>query len=125
MFLACGVGAFYAATFHLMTHAFMKGLLFLAAGDVVHMMHGTTNMDKMGGLWKKFGLTHVFFFIGVLAMSGIPPFAAFFSKDLILEEEYLAGSKILFYVGLFASVLTAFYLMRAYCHYILGRNPYR
>ena len=86
MFLACGVAAFYAAIFHLMTHAFMKGLLFLAAGDVVHMMHGTTDMDKMGGLRKKFKVTHILFFIGVLSMSGIPPLAAFFSKDLILEK---------------------------------------
>jgi NADH-quinone oxidoreductase subunit L len=115
MFLACGVAAFYAATFHLMTHAFMKGLLFLAAGNVVHMMNGTTNMEKMGGLWSKFKVTHVLFFVGVLAMSGIPPLAAFFSKDLILEEEYLAGANILFYMGLFVSILTAFYLMRAYC----------
>lgn len=115
MFLACGVAAFYAAIFHLMSHAFMKGLLFLAAGNVVHMMHGTTNMEKMGGLHKKFYATHVLFFIGVIAMSGIPPLAAFFSKDLILEEEYLAGAKILFYVGLIASILTAFYLTRAYC----------
>lgn len=115
MFLACGVAAFYAAAFHLMTHAFMKGLLFLAAGNVVHMMHGTTNMEKMGGLKDKFKITHVLFFVGVLAMSGVPPLAAFFSKDLILEEEYLSGGRILFYVGLFASILTAFYLMRAYC----------
>lgn len=115
MFLACSIGAFYAAMFHLTTHAFMKALLFLSAGNVVHMMQGTTDMGKMGGLSKKFTVTHWMFLIGVLAMSGIPPLAAFFSKDLILEQEYLAGFKTLFYVGLLASVLTAFYLTRAYC----------
>ena len=121
MFLACGVGAFYAAMFHLTTHAFMKALLFLAAGDVVHMMHGTTEMDKMGGLYKKFPVTHVLFFIGVLAMSGVPPLAAFFSKDLILEQDYLAGFHTFFYVGLSASILTAFYLTRAYWLTFMGR----
>jgi NADH-quinone oxidoreductase subunit L len=115
MFLACGAGAFYAAMFHLTTHAFVKGLLFLSAGNVIHMTHGVTSMEKMGGLWRKFSKTHWFFLIGALALSGIPPFAAFFSKDMILEQEYLAGFKTLFYVGLTASILTGLYLMRAYC----------
>lgn len=114
MFLACGVGAFYAAMFHLTTHAFIKGLLFLAAGNVVHMMHGTTDMRQMGGLSKTFTKTQWLFLIGVLGLSGIPPFAAFFSKDLILEQEFLAGSEVLFIVGLCTSILTAFYLTRAY-----------
>jgi len=120
MFLACGIGAFYAAMFHLMTHAFVKGLLFLSAGNVVHMMHGTTDMRNMGGLAKIFTKTHWLFLIGVLAMSGVPPLAAFFSKDLILEQEHLAGFEILFYVGLTVSLLTAFYLMRAYCLTFMG-----
>lgn len=115
MFLACGAGAFYSAMFHLTTHAFVKALLFLSAGNVVHMMHGTTEMAKMGGLSKIFTKTHWFFLIGVLALSGIPPFAAFFSKDLILEQEYLAGYETLFYVGLIASILTGVYMTRAYC----------
>src|SRR3984957_19267886 len=97
MFLACGAAAFYSAMFHLTTHAFMKSLLFLSAGNVVHMMHGTTEMAKMGGLAKVFTKTHWLFLIGALAMSGIPPFAAFFSKDLILEQEYLSGFEILYY----------------------------
>lgn len=122
MFLACGIGAFYAAMFHLTTHAFMKALLFLSAGDVIHMMRGTTEMDKMGGLVKIFPKTHWLFLIGVLAMSGIPPLAAFFSKDLILEQEYLADFKVLFYVALAASILTAFYLTRAYCLTFLGMS---
>ncbi len=121
MFLACGAGAFYSAMFHLTTHAFMKSLLFLSAGNVVHMMHGTTEMGKMGGLSKKFPVTHWLFLIGVLAMSGIPPFAAFFSKDFILEQEYLAGFQTLYYIGLAASVLTGFYLTRAYCLAFTGK----
>lgn len=114
MFLACGVGAFFAAMFHLTMHAFMKGLLFLAAGNVVHMMHDTTDMRKMGGLSRIFTKTNVCFIVGVLAMSGIPPLAAFFSKDLILEESALAGFYTFYYIALFASFLTAFYLTRAY-----------
>lgn len=121
MFLSCGIGAFYAAMFHLTTHAFMKALLFLSAGDLIHMMRGTTDMEKMGGLYKKFPVTHWLFLIGVLAMSGIPPLAAFFSKDLILEDEYLSGYEILFGVALAASILTGFYLTRAYFLSFLGK----
>lgn len=120
MFLACGVGAFYAAMFHLTIHAFVKALLFLSAGNIVHMMSGATSMEKMGGLWEKFPYTRWFFLIGVLALSGVPPLSAFFSKELILEQEYLAGFEVLFYVGLTASTLTAFYLTRAYCLTFLG-----
>jgi len=120
MFLACGVGAFYAAMFHLTTHAFVKALLFLSAGNVVHMMRGTTEMEKMGGLAKIFTKSHWLFLIGVLALSGIPPLSAFFSKDLILEEEYLSGFHVLFYVGLAASILTGVYLTRAYCLAFMG-----
>lgn len=115
MFLACGVGAFYAAMFHLTTHAFVKALLFLSAGNVVHMLHGTTQMAQMGGLSKIFTKTTWFFLIGVLAMGGIPPLAAFFSKELILEVDYALGSHLLFYIGIIVTVLTAFYLTRAYC----------
>lgn len=121
MFLACGVGSFYAAMFHLTTHAFVKALLFLSAGNVVHMMHGTTDMEKMGGLRKPFYKTHLLFLIGVLALSGVPPLSAFFSKDLILEQEYAGGFKVLFFIGLIASILTAFYLTRAYCLTFLGK----
>lgn len=121
MFLACGAGAFYSAMFHLTTHAFMKSLLFLSAGNVVHMMHGVTDMRKMGGLSEKFPLTRWLFLIGVLAMSGIPPFAAFFSKDLILEQEHMAGFDKLYYIALATAVITGFYLMRAYCLTFTGR----
>jgi NADH-quinone oxidoreductase subunit L len=114
MFLACGVGAFYAAIFHLMTHAFMKSLLFLSAGIVVHGLNGATEMSKMGGLSKIFTKTHWLFLIGALSLGGVPAMAGFFSKDLILEQEYLAGQPILFYAGIISSTLTAFYLLRAY-----------
>lgn len=120
MFLACGAGAFYSAMFHLTTHAFVKALLFLSAGNVVHMMGGNTEMKTMGGLRVPFKITHWLFLIGVLAMSGFPPFATFFSKDLILEQEYLGGHEELFFVGVAASVLTAFYLTRAYVLTFLG-----
>ncbi len=114
MFLACGAGAFYSAMFHLTMHAFIKALLFLSAGNVLHMLHGTTEMSKMGGLSKKMPVTNWLFLIGVLSLAGVPPFAAFFSKDLILEQEYLAGYTTLFYIGLVSSILTAIYLTRAY-----------
>jgi NADH-quinone oxidoreductase subunit L len=122
MFLAAGVGAFYASMFHLTTHAFVKALLFLSAGNVVHMMHGSTDMEKMGGLKKIFTKTHIFFFLGVLALSGIPPFAIFFSKDLILEQEHQTGHDILFAMGLLVSILTAVYLTRAYVLTFLGEQ---
>lgn len=114
MFLACGVGAYYAAMFHLTTHAFIKALLFLSAGNVLHLMEGATDMNKMGGLAKVIPKTHWLFVIGVIALSGIPPFAAFFSKDLILDQTDNTGHVILYVIGLAASILTAFYLTRAY-----------
>ena len=115
MFLACGAGAFYTAMFHLTMHAFVKALLFLSAGNVVHMLQGTTELSKMGGLAKIFTKTHWLFLIGALALSGVPPLAAFFSKDLILDQEYLSGHEVLYYIGLIASILTGVYMMRAYC----------
>ena len=112
MFLACGLGAFYAALFHLTVHAFVKALLFLAAGNIVHKMHGITQMSKMGGLRKVFPKTFWLFFIGVLALSGVPPLAAFFSKEAILDAAH--NSPLLFTLGLSASLLTAVYMTRAF-----------
>jgi len=120
MFLACGAGAFYSAMFHLTTHAFVKALLFLSAGNVLHMMHGNTDMNKMGGLAKQLPVTRWLFFIGVLALSGIPPLATFFSKDLILEQELFSGFTVLFSIGLITAILTGFYLTRAYSLAFLG-----
>lgn len=122
MFLACGAGAFYSAMFHLTMHAFVKALLFLSAGNVVHMLNGTTEMAKMGGLAKFFPKTNIFFLIGALALSGVPPLAAFFSKDLILEQEFLSGHEFLFILGLAASILTGVYMIRAYCLTFLGEQ---
>lgn len=115
MFLACGVGAFYAAMFHLTMHAFIKATLFLSAGSVVHGLGGETQMSRMGGLAGTFKATNWLFLIGVLALSGVPPLAAFFSKDLILDQSYLTGYYLLYGIGLFTALLTAFYLTRAYC----------
>ncbi|HUZ59844.1 MAG TPA: NADH-quinone oxidoreductase subunit L [Hanamia sp.] len=111
MFLGLGVGAYSAAVFHVMTHAFFKGLLFLAAGSVIHAMGGEQDITKMGGLGKKMKITYVTFFIACLAISGIPPFSGFFSKDAILSATY-AQSPILYILGLGGALLTAFYMFR-------------
>jgi NADH-quinone oxidoreductase subunit L len=114
MFLACGVGAFSAGIFHLMTHAFFKGLLFLAAGSVIHAMGGEQDMRNMGGLRKKIPWTYWTMLAATLAIAGAPGFAGFFSKDEILEHAYFGdyGSVILYAVGLTAALLTSFYMFR-------------
>ena len=114
MFLACGVGAFTAGIFHLMTHAFFKALLFLAAGSVIHAMGGEQEMPKMGGLRKKIKWTYATMFIATLAIAGIPPLAGFFSKDSILFEAYRreGGRHSLYVVGLLTALLTSFYMFR-------------
>ena len=111
MFLALGVGAYITAFFHVLTHAFFKALLFLGSGSVIHAMGGEQDMRKMGGLKKYMPLTYVTFLIGSLAISGIPPFAGFFSKDEILAMAF-QQNKILWALGLGASILTAFYMFR-------------
>ena len=111
MFLGLGVGAFSAAVFHVMTHAFFKALLFLAAGSVIHAMGGEQDITKMGGLGKKMKITYVTFFIACLAISGIPPFAGFFSKDEILSAAY-TQSPLLYILGFGGALLTAFYMFR-------------
>jgi NADH-quinone oxidoreductase subunit L len=114
MFLACGVGAFAAGIFHLMTHAFFKALLFMCAGSVMHALSGELDMQKMGGLRKYMPRTFLTMFAGTLAISGVPLFSAFFSKDEILYKAFSSdyGSPILWGVGLLAAVLTAFYMFR-------------
>ncbi len=111
MFLGLGVGAYTAAVFHVMTHAFFKALLFLGAGSVIHAMGGEQDINKMGGLGKKMRITYITFFIGCLAIAGIPPFAGFFSKDEILSAAF-ANSPILYIIGLGGALLTAFYMFR-------------
>src|SRR6202795_5038380 len=114
MFLACGVGAYSAGIFHLMTHAFFKGLLFLAAGSVIHAMSGEQDMTKMGGLRKKIPVTYWTMFIATLAIAGIPGFAGFFSKDEILEAATTGphANPWLWALGLIAAGLTSFYMFR-------------
>jgi NADH-quinone oxidoreductase subunit L len=111
MFLACGVAAFSAGIFHLMTHAFFKGLLFLAAGSVIHAVGGEQDMRKMGGLRKRIPWTFWTMTSATLAIAGIPPFAGFFSKDEILWRAYQA-SWIYWLVGLVTAFLTSFYMFR-------------
>jgi NADH-quinone oxidoreductase subunit L len=112
MFLACGVGAFSVAIFHVMTHAFFKALLFLGAGAVIHALHDEQNIWKMGALRDKIKSTYLTFFVGCLAIAGIPPFAGFFSKDAILEKTFASGNLVLYVVALLTAALTAFYMFR-------------
>jgi NADH-quinone oxidoreductase subunit L len=111
MFMACGVGAFSAGIFHLMTHAFFKGLLFLAAGSVIHAVGGEQDMRKMGGLRQKIPWTFWTMTAGTLAISGIPGLAGFFSKDEILWRAYQA-SWVYWLVGMVTAFLTSFYMFR-------------
>lgn len=111
MFLALGLGAFTAGIFHMATHAFFKALLFLGAGSVIHALSGEQDMRNMGGLKKYLPITFATFLIGVLAISGIPPFAGFFSKDEILANAF-AHDPVIWGLALFASLLTAFYMFR-------------
>jgi NADH-quinone oxidoreductase subunit L len=114
MFLGCGVGAYASGIFHLMTHAFFKGLLFLAAGSVIHAMGGEQDMMKMGGLRKKIPVTFWTMFIATLAIAGIPGFAGFFSKDAILEaaKDGPYANFILWLLGVAGAGLTSFYMFR-------------
>ncbi len=114
MFLAAGAGAFSAAIFHLVTHAFFKALLFLGSGSVIHAMDGEQDMRKMGGLKRWLPVTYWTFVIGTLAITGIPFFAGFFSKDEILFSAFMAGGlgKALWLVGFAAAAMTAFYMFR-------------
>lgn len=121
MMLALGVSATVSAgIFHLFTHAFFKALLFLAAGSVIHAVH-TQNIHEMGGLSSKMKITTWTFAIGALALSGIPPFSGFWSKDAILTEAYANGHTILFVVGLIAAFFTAFYMSRLFFLVFTGK----
>jgi NADH-quinone oxidoreductase subunit L len=112
MFLACGVGAFVAGIFHVMTHAFFKACLFLGSGSVIHAMGDEQDIRKMGGLRSKLPVTYGTFLIATLALSGIPPLAGFFSKDAILAGVFEAHRPVLYAVGLLTAGLTAFYMLR-------------
>jgi len=115
MFFAIGVSAYSAAIFHLTTHAFFKALLFLGAGSVIHAMSAEQDMRKMGGIWKLVPLTYAVMWIGSLALAGIPFFAGYYSKDVIIESAFAAGSGVgyyAFWLGIAAAVMTAFYSWR-------------
>jgi len=111
MFMACGVGAFSAGIFHLMTHAFFKGLLFLAAGSVIHAVGGEQDMRKMGGLRSYIPWTFLTMGIATLAIAGIPPLAGFWSKDEILWKAYQV-SWVYWLIGLITAFITSFYMFR-------------
>ncbi|MBK6383248.1 MAG: NADH-quinone oxidoreductase subunit L [Chitinophagaceae bacterium] len=111
MFLALGCGAYTAAVFHVMTHAFFKALMFLGSGSVIHAMGGEQDIRNMGGLSKKLKITFITFLIGCIAIAGIPPFSGFFSKDAILLSAF-EKSPVLYGIALFTALLTAFYMFR-------------
>ena len=119
MFAALGVGAFIAAIFHLMTHGFFKGLLFLGSGSVIHAVHEEQDMNNMGGLWRKIPVTHWTMFVGALAIAGLPPLAGFFSKDEILGESFKFGFYWVWAIGVLVAVMTAFYMWR-----LMGKTFY-
>jgi NADH-quinone oxidoreductase subunit L len=115
MFFALGVGAYPAAIFHLMTHAFFKALLFLGAGSVIHAMSDEQDMRKMGGIWKKIPTTYTLMWIGSLALAGVPFFAGYYSKDIILEAAYADHTwfgELAYFLGIAAAIMTAFYSAR-------------
>jgi NADH-quinone oxidoreductase subunit L len=120
MFLGLGVGAYSGAVFHVITHAFFKALLFLAAGSVIHAMHHEQDIRKMGGLKSKLPITHLTFLIGCIAIAGVPPFSGFFSKDEILAAAF-AKNPIYWYLGVVGAAMTAFYMFRLYATTFLGQ----
>lgn len=130
MFLACGVGAFGAAMFHVTTHAFFKALLFLGSGSVIHAMGGEQDMRKMGGLFGKIRITAITMGIGVVAISGIIPLSGFFSKDEILLNAFLGADRgglghwSLWLVGWLTAGLTAFYMTRMWVKTFMGSPRY-
>lgn len=111
MFVALGVGAYTAAVFHVMTHAFFKALLFLGSGSIIHAMGGEQDIRNMGGLSKKLKITYFTFLIGCIAIAGLPPFSGFFSKDAILLSVF-ENNSLLFGIALFGALLTPFYMFR-------------
>lgn len=124
MFMGVGVGAFREGVFHLVTHAFFKGLLFLVAGSVMHAMGNRTDIWQMGGLRKVMPFTFITALIGTAAIAGVPPLAGFFSKDQILTEAYFHGYFGIWLIGLISAVLTAFYMTRWFVLIFLGKPRY-
>jgi NADH-quinone oxidoreductase subunit L len=112
MFLGCGIGAYTAAVFHLMTHAFFKALLFLSAGSVIHALSGEQDIRKMGGLSKKIPWTYRLFLIGTIAIAGIPPLAGFWSKDEIMAHAFTHNHFLLYGIAAIGAFVTSFYMFR-------------
>jgi len=112
MFMGVGVGAFAAGIFHVMTHAFFKALLFLCAGSIIHALDGEQDMMRMGALRTKMPITYVTMLAATLAISAVPGFSGYFSKDLILERTFAAGFPVLWLIGIVTAGLTAFYMFR-------------
>ncbi len=112
MFMAMGVGAFSTGIFHVTTHAFFKGLMFLCAGSVIHGMHEEQDITRMGGLKNQMKTTFLTFLIGGIAIAGVPPFSGFFSKDEILTNVFMSGNYFYFVLGLLTAFMTAFYIFR-------------
>jgi NADH:ubiquinone oxidoreductase subunit 5 (subunit L)/multisubunit Na+/H+ antiporter MnhA subunit len=123
LFLAVGVGGYVAGIFHMITHAFFKALLFLAAGSVIHGMHHEQDMRRYGGLAKLLPVTCGVFIVGWLAIAGVPPFSGFWSKDEILAYAW-NDNKVLWFIGLVVALLTAFYMSRATFLTFFGRYRY-
>ena len=124
MMLALGAAGYVAGTFHLMTHAFFKALLFLAAGSVIHALH-KQNIQEMGGLSARMKWTAALFFVGCLSIAGIPPFSGFFSKEEILLTVWQDGRAGLFIVAVFTAFLTAFYMFRLFFLVFSGESRSR
>jgi NADH-quinone oxidoreductase subunit L len=122
MFLGCGIGAYTAAIFHLMTHAFFKALLFLSAGSVIHALSGEQDIRKMGGLRSKIPWTHRLFLIGTIAIAGIPPLAGFWSKDEIMAHAFTNHHYLLYSLAAIGALLTSFYMFRLTYLTFYGRS---
>jgi len=125
MFVAAGIGAYWVALFHLMTHAFFKALLFLGAGNVMHAMHDELDIKKMGGLYKVMKPTAIMMILASIALAGIYPFAGFFSKDKILEVAFATDHKVLWLSLLATAGLTAFYGFRLIMLVFFGKENYK
>jgi NADH-quinone oxidoreductase subunit L len=124
MFIGLGVGAFSAGIFHLMTHAFFKSLLFLAAGSVIHALSGEQDMRRMGGLRAKLPRTYLAFMAGALAIAGVPGLSGFFSKDEILAAAFSSGHLLVWALGLAGAGMTAFYIFRLIFMTFYGRERF-
>ncbi|MEO8513849.1 MAG: NADH-quinone oxidoreductase subunit L [Ignavibacteria bacterium] len=124
MFMAMGAGAFSTGIFHVTTHAFFKALMFLGAGSVIHGMHDEQDVTKMGGLKSKMKITFLTFLMGGIAISGIPPFSGFFSKDEILSKLFFGGHYAVFGVAVLTAFLTAFYVWRLISLTFYGKPRY-